>query len=279
MTRIATEPPAGTVHQATRPGSRHEGAPRLRREDFPAAVFAPPELVAGVFVHVRTQEVSLFTVLPPDEVAARCAALVPGVEPRVREVEDVYYDTPERALYARRLSVRLRRYPGGRGGPHFEVICIALDVDAGPGALHAERENTVLVQTFERNGPAEHAALLERYAAAGLVPVATLEKTRTRFELLGVTSHSSAGGVVHGADVHGVRTADGDLVTVDHGLKLLVDHVHGGLFAEPTIVEVEFDTRHRERAHALLRRVGEALGPGVRGKGRNKISYLLEGDR
>jgi hypothetical protein len=85
--------------------------------------------------------------------------------------------------------------------------------------------------------------------------------------------------VVHRADVRGVRTADGDLVAVDTGLKLLVDAVHGGLFAEPTIVEAEFGAQHRELAHALLRRVGEALGPGVRGKARNKISYLLEGDR
>lgn len=244
--------------------------------ELPDTLFAPPSLVPGVMVRGFPHEVSVFTSLPIGQVL-QVGAEVSGQEPSQRRIRDTYYDTEDRTLFRRGISARLRQYLHPVRPIHFELVCVALDGRRPEGALAGERENAVLVQSFERNTAQDLAAMEARYAAAGLRPVAWVEKERTRFQLHPLVADTQAGSQVAAADVHGVRTAAGDLAVIDEGLRLYVDHLKDDLFPEAIIIEVEFDPRRRAEAGALIRRLRRALGPSVREKRTNKIVYLLGG--
>jgi hypothetical protein len=105
--------------------------------------------------------------------------------------------------------------------------------------------------------------------------VARIAKTRTGFDLLPMTAETVARGTVAGADGRWVSGIARGLTPVDLGLKVVVDQLHGGPFAQPTVIEVEYDAAHAAEAAAVVERLRAALGPYLHPKERNKISYLL----
>jgi hypothetical protein len=245
--------------------------------ELPAALFTGDPRLQAAFVRLAPSEASFFVARPAAEVIRVCAELT-GVESRLRAMSDRYHDTAGGSLFARGVSARLRHYTRHTRPLAFEVIAVSMHGVRDEGGLRA-RTNEVLVQTFGRTTEEDYARILAQYRHAGLVPVAEVRKTRTAFDLHPFVIESAGGAVAAGADHRGIGDARGEASTTDIGLRVLVDELHGRPFPEPTIVEVEFDPRHRARAHALLVRVGEALGPVVREKARNKIAYLLEGAR
>ena len=109
-----------------------------------------------------------------DDVAATLQAL--DAEP-IDEIEqtDVYYGAPHRDFAAR--DEALRRRTERRGGEERTVLTYKGPRETGAGKVRAEHETVVA-------DPSALAAILE---ALGFEPAATVEKTRRRFDLDGVT--------------------------------------------------------------------------------------------
>lgn len=243
--------------------------------ELPAALFTGDPRLEGAFVRLAPSEASFFVARPADEVVRVCAALT-GVESRLRSMSDRYYDLPDRALFARGVSARLRHYTRHTRPLAFEVIAVSMRGLRDAGGLRA-RTNEVLVQTFVRNAEDDYACLEAQYRRAGLVPVAEVRKTRTAFDLHPFVIESTEGAVASGADHGGIGEARGETRATDIGLRVLVDELHDRPFPESTIVEVEFDRRHEHEAAEVVGRLRAGLDPWLRDKERNKITYLLSG--
>jgi hypothetical protein len=244
---------------------------------LPEALFAHDPALRSAFFCSEPVEEAFFTPLSPAAAVRACARLARGVEPRRRVLTDHYVDTPDRELFRRGISARVREYHLNSRPVRFEVVVIALDRPS-PAARPRARVNRVLVQTFVRSDNDALRTLLDAHARAGLVRVARVDKTRVAFDVHPVVTETADGlERVAGADVRVLEELE-SLRVVDLGLKMVVDELHGGAFAEPSIVEVEYDAARVKEGAALAERVRAALGPGARAKERNKIAYLLAGD-
>lgn len=244
--------------------------------ELPEALFAHDPALQSAFFCSEPVEEAFFTTLSPAAAVRACARLARGVEPRRRVLTDHYVDTPDRALFRRGISARVREYHLNSRPVRFEVVVIALDRPS-PAARPRARVNRVMVQTFVRSDNDALRALLDAHARAGLVRVARVDKTRVAFDVHPVVTETDGVERVAGADVRLLEEL-GSMRVVDLGLKIVVDELHGGSFAEPAIVEVEYDAARVMEGAALAERVRAALGPGARAKERNKIAYLLAGD-
>lgn len=245
-------------------------------EVLPGELFSGDPALEHAWVRISPTEASFFVDRPADEVVELCRGIAGHVRPNRRVMHDRYFDLPDGSLFARGVSVRLREYAEHTRPLAFEIIAISwrgMNVE-GPLDAHTNR---VLVQTFERNGPEDLAAMRRQYAAAGFVPTAELGKSRTAFDLRPILEKDGTGIVRPGLDNVGLLGARGDLRVLDLGLKLLVDHIHQPAFSEPTIVEVEYGKEHEAQAAEVVARLRDALGPDLRPKERNKIAYLLAG--
>ena len=251
------------------------GAPGLVLDGvaLPDALFWRGDRLRPLLLRGEPAEIAFFTSLPADEVIGVCAALAgEGARPRRREVRDRYVDTPDRELFQRGVSVRLREYLVHTRPLVFEVVAVSL---RGTAREPGGRSNRVLVQTFERSDAEGLRELEAQHAAAGLVEVARVAKTRTSFDIIPMTAETVAHGTVAGADGRWVAGLARGLTISDLGVKVMVDQLYGDPFAEPTVIEVEYDAAHAARAAAVVERLRAALGTWLRPKERNKISYLL----
>lgn len=254
------------------------GAPPIERGTavvngfaVPDALLVPDDWLPSLFVSVSPMEVSWFADVPAARAVDACAR-VTGVEPRVRHVVDRYFDTPERDLFRRRVSLRVRKHVHPPRNVVFEIIATGW-----PPEGSTPRRVSGFVQTFAENDETHFARLLERYAAAGYREVACFDKVRTTFPVIAGRSLDSAGMEVIAGELRGVGGAQGYLRVLDFGIKVEVDELRGGPFAEPTVIEVDYDTAHEERARPLAAAIAAALGPHLRQKTTSKISYLLGG--
>jgi adenylate cyclase class IV len=269
MVPVSSGSAGGSVRAPVSPSSSVQ---TLDGVELPAAVFTSDPRLKAAFMRLAPSEVAFFVARPAAEVVRICAALT-GVAPQVRAMRDRYFDTADRRLFARGVSVRLRHYTRHTRPLTFEVIAVSWRGARGEGPLYA-RTNRVLVQTFERSDAPAMAALLAQYRRAGLVEVMRIKKRRTGFELLPVLAECEERGSLAGVDARPIERLDALRVT-DQGLRVLVDELHGVPFPEPTIVEVEYDQAHAGAAARLVEQLRSALGPDcLRPKELNKIAYL-----
>jgi hypothetical protein len=253
------------------------GAPPIERGTavvngiaLPDALLVPDDWLPSLFVSVSPVEVSWFAGVPVARAVAVCAA-VTGVRPHVRRVVDRYFDTPERDLFRRRVSVRLRQHVHPRREVAFEIIA------TGWAERASRRRVSGFVQTFGRNDDADIPRVLERYAAAGYEQVARFDKERHTFSLLPGRSMDASGTEVVAGELKGAGRAHGWLQVLDFGLKVEVDRLRRSPFPEPAIIEVDYDSAHEERAAPLAAAIRAALGPRLREKTTSKLAYLLGG--
>ncbi|HYH80269.1 MAG TPA: CYTH domain-containing protein [Longimicrobium sp.] len=244
---------------------------RVNGHAIPEALLVPEAWLPSLFVRVSPAEVSWFARVPVTEAVALCRAMT-GVEPRVRRVVDRYFDTPDRDLFRRRTSVRLRHYVHPPRTIAYEVIGVGWGGRAGGG-----RRVDGVVQTFTRNHAADIPRLLARYAEHGYEQVACFDKTRYTFEVLPAHSTDAHGKSLHAPERVGVEGASGWLKVDDFGLKVDVDDVVGSAFPEPSIIEVEYDLVHQATAAPIADRIRAALPGRLREKEFNKIAHLLDG--
>ena len=243
---------------------------------LPAALFSHDPALESALIRISPTEISYFTEVSAAEVLRVCGGLARGAEARRRVLRDRYFDTSDGRLSKRGVSVRLRQYTVHSRPIVFEVIAISWAGVRALGPLKA-RTNQVLVQTFEENGPEDHAAMLAQYARAGFVRVAEVGKTRTGWDLHPVIEEVAGGILAAGMDHRGLGGARGEIRVHDLGLKLLVDELQDPVFPERTIIEIEYGLRHEAEAAEVAGRLHAALGGALREKERNKIAYLLAG--
>lgn len=260
--------PAGAAGAA--PVTR--GTARVNGTAVPPGLLVPDAWLASLFVRVSPAEVSWFARVPVADAVAVCRAAT-GVEPRVREVVDRYFDTPDRALFRRRVSVRLRHYAHPPREIAYEVIAVGWGGHAAGGRLVDG-----FVQTFERNTAADIPRILERYAAHGFEQVACFEKTRYTFEVATAHSADARGKRLVAPERTGVEGARGWLKVIDFGIKVDVDDLHDSPFPEPSIIEVEYDPARQAEAAPIADHIRAAFPGLLREKEFNKIAHLLGGD-
>ncbi len=236
---------------------------------IPEALLVPDAWLPSLFVRVGPVEVSWFARVPVGEAVDACRAAT-GREPRVRHVVDRYFDTSARDLFRRRVSVRLRHYVDPPREIAYEVIAMGWGGRAGGG-----RSVDGFVQTFARNDAEGIPRLLERYRAHGYEQVACFDKTRYTFEVRAVRSTDARGRSMHAPERRGVEGAAGWLRVNDFGIKVDVDDLRDSPFAEPSIIEVEYDPTRKAEAAPLAGRIRAALAGRLREKQVNKIAHLL----
>lgn len=246
-------------------------APQVNGVAVPEALLVPEAWLPSLFVRVDMSEIAWFADVPVERALEVCREAT-GVEPRRRRVLDRYFDTPGRALFGRGVSVRLREYLEPPREIAYEVIAAGWGGERSGG-----RRVRGLVQTFERNGAADVPRLLERYARAGFEEVARFDKARWTFEVVPSRSADSYGKVLHSPERDGVEGARGMLRVLDFGIKADIDDIRDSPFAEPSIVEVEYDAARQAQAAPLIERIRAGLGPAPREKLYGKIAYLLGG--
>lgn len=234
----------------------------------PDALLVPDAWMPSLFVSISPLEISWFADVPVARAVEVCRAAT-GVEPRVRRVVDRYFDTPGLDLFRSRVSVRVREHVHPPRDIAFEIIA------TGWGPARTPRQVSGFVQTFQRNGTADLARLLERYAAAGYREVARFEKTRHTFAVIPGHSVDPSGTEVHAGELQGVGMATGWLRILDFGVKVEVDDLRGSPFPEPAILEVDYDAAHEARALPLAAAIRAALEPHVRDKTTSKLVYVL----
>jgi adenylate cyclase class IV len=252
------------------------GAPPILRHEaevngivLPDALLVPEAWLPGLFVRVNPVEVSWFADVPVARVVAALTA-VSGKEPRRRHVVDRYFDTPGRALFHRRVSVRLRHYVDPPRSIAYEIIAVGWGgEEAGGRRVHG------FVQTFGANDAADIPRIVARYRAAGFEEVARIEKTRHAFEVVPAVSVDATGRRLVSPELMGVAGAQRYLRVVDFGIKLDVDDVRDSPFPEPSIVEVEYDPARRAQAAPYVERIVRAFTGRLRAKESNKIALLL----
>ena len=254
------------------------GAPVLERETaavngfrLPDALLVPEEWCPGFFVRVELVELSWFAAVPVAEAVAACRAAT-GVEPRSRRVVDRYFDTPDRALYRRRISVRLRHYVHPPRNVAYEVIAVGWGgPEAGGRRVHG------FVQTFAENTADDLPRIVERYRSGGFEEVACFDKTRHAFEVLPTVSVDAHGMPLVAPDRTGVAGARDFIRSLDFGIKVDVDDLRESPFPEPSIVEVEYDPGREAGAAPIVAHLRAALAGRLRPKELNKIAYVLGG--
>ncbi len=251
------------------------GAPPIERGTasvngmaLPDALLVPDEWMPSLFVGISPEEISWFAAVPVARAVEVCRVAT-GIEPRVRRVVDRYFDTPDRALLRRRVSVRVRQHVHPRREIAFEIIA------TGWGEPSVPRRVSGYVQTFERNRESDLARLLARYADAGYEQVACFDKVRHTFPVLPGHSMDARGTHVPSGELNGVGSARGFLRVVDFGVKVEVDELRHSPFPEPAIVEVDYDSAHADRVAPIVERIRAALGPALRDKTTSKLALLL----
>lgn len=242
---------------------------RVNGATLPQALLVPDAWRTSLFVRLSLAEVSWFARVPVRRAVEVCSAAT-GLEPRVRRVVDRYFDTAGRALFGRRVSVRLRQHVEPRREIAYEIIAVGWGAHAAGGRLVDG-----FVQTFHRNDPGEIPRLLERFRSHGYEQVARFEKTRYTWEVVPTQSSDANGRRLSSAERTGVVGAQGWLRVIDYGMKVDVDELHGSPFPEPSIVEVEYDPSRRVAAAPLVERIRGALRGELREKEFNKIAHLL----
>ncbi|HEX8907531.1 MAG TPA: CYTH domain-containing protein, partial [Longimicrobiaceae bacterium] len=220
------------------------GAPPIERGTatvngitVPDALLVPDSWLPSLFVGVSPVEVSWFADVPVPRAVAVCGE-VTGIAPRVRHVVDRYFDTPDRDLFRSRVSVRVRQHLEPPRDVAFEIIANGWDEPSAP------RRVSGFVQTFRHNQASDLPRLLERYARAGFEQVACFDKVRHTFSLLPGRSIDASGVEVIAGELRGIGQAQGYLRVLDFGLKVEVDELRDSPFAEPAIIEVDYDTAH-----------------------------------
>ena len=248
------------------------GTARVNGTAVPPGLLVPDAWLPSLFVRVSPAEVSWFARVPVDEAVAACRRAT-GLEPRVRQVVDRYFDTPGRALFGRRVSVRLRRYLHPPREIAYEIIAVGWGRRGVGGRLVDG-----FVQTFERNTAADIPRILARYAAHGFEEVACFEKTRYTFEVVAGESADARGKRLVAPERTGVAGARGWLQVIDFGIKVDVDDMRDSPFPEASIIEVEYDPARHAAATPIADRIRAAFPGRLREKEFNKIAHLLGGE-
>lgn len=263
-----TEPTAGSMGAApiVRMTARVNGTP------LPQGLLVPDAWRPSLFVRLSLAEVSWFAGVPVARAVQVCNEVAEVGPNRVRRVVDRYFDTPDRALFGRRVSVRLRHYVDPPREIAYEIIAVGWGAHAAGGRLVDG-----FVQTFQHNTADDIPRLLERYREHGFVQVACFDKTRYSWELVPTQSSDATGKRLRSAERTGVAGARGWLKVLDFGIKVDVDDLHGSPFPEPSIVEVEYDPAHHARAAPVVARIRAKLAGELREKEFNKIAHLLSG--
>ncbi|HET7229461.1 MAG TPA: hypothetical protein VFJ16_05630 [Longimicrobium sp.] len=244
---------------------------RVNGIELPEGLLVPDHWLPSLFVRVSLAEVSWFARVPVERAVEVCRRAT-GLEPRVRSVVDRYFDTPDRALFSRRVSVRLRHYVDPPREIAYEIIAAGWGEHASGGRLVDG-----FVQTFERNDAAGIARVLERYREHGFEEVACFRKTRYGFEVRPARSTDAQGKQLVAPERQGVEGARGWLKVNDFGVKVDVDEMHDSPFAEPSIIEVEYDPARQAEGGPIADRIRAALPGQLREKEFNKIAHLLSG--
>ncbi len=247
------------------------GTARVNGTPLPRALLVPDAWLPSLFVRVSPAEVSWFAQVPAEEAVQVCREAT-GVEPRVRHVIDRYFDTPDRSLFRRRVSVRLRHYVAPPREIAYEIIAVGWGGHSPGGRLVDG-----FVQTFERNTADDIPRILERYRAHGFEQVAYFDKMRYTFEIVTAHSTDARGKKLEAPEREGVEGARGWLKVMDFGIKVDVDDLRDSPFAEPSIIEVEFDPARYLEAAPIAGRIRAALPGRLREKEFNKIAHLLSG--
>ncbi|HEU4560413.1 MAG TPA: CYTH domain-containing protein [Longimicrobium sp.] len=247
------------------------GTARVNGTPVPRALLVPDAWLPSLFVRVSPAEVSWFAQVPAGEAVQVCREAT-GTEPRVRHVIDRYFDTPDRALFRKRVSVRLRHYVHPPREIAYEIIAVGWGGHAPGGRLVDG-----FVQTFERNTADDLPRILERYRAHGYEQVAYFDKMRYTFEVATAHSTDARGKTLVAPEREGVEGARGWLKVMDFGIKVDVDEMRDSPFAEPSIIEVEYDPSRYPQAVPIIDRIRAALPGRLREKEFNKIAHLLSG--
>ncbi|HET7464704.1 MAG TPA: CYTH domain-containing protein [Longimicrobium sp.] len=244
---------------------------RVNGTAIPQGLLVPDAWMPSLFVRLSLAEVSWFARVPVRRAAQVCSAAT-AQEPRVRHVVDRYFDTRDRELFGRRVSVRLRHHVEPVREIAYEIIAVGWGAHAAGGRLVDG-----FVQTFQHNEAGDIPRLLERFRAHGYEQVACFDKTRYTWELSPSKSSDARGKRLQSAERTGVVGVRGWLRVNDFGMKVDVDELHGSPFPEPSIVEVEYDPARRSTAAPLVERIRGALAGELREKEFNKIAHLLGG--